>query len=106
MPRSSVEPSATRRRQKAKAPLASGASAFTEYCYLVHIAHAAAVSRSRRSFLLFRNLRDQGFGSEHQAGNRTSVLQRGAHDLRWIEYSGLNQVLVLVREGVVTVVRL
>src|SRR5215469_4869327 len=68
--------------------------------FLIHVAHATAVSRSRGSFLLFRNLRDQGFGGQHQAGDRASILQSGAHDLRRIEHSRLDQVLVLAAEGV------
>ena len=42
--------------------------------FLVHVAHAATVSTGRGSFLLFRNLRDQGFGGEHQAGDGAGIL--------------------------------
>src|SRR5579871_114701 len=74
----------------------------------VHIPHAAAAmaAGARRSFLLFRNLRDQGFGGEHEAGNRSGILQRGADDLRRVEHAGLDQILVLVGERVVAEVRL
>src|SRR5579859_3635501 len=75
--------------------------------FLVHVAHAAAaVSSTRhRSFLLFRNLRHQGFGRQHQRGDRAGILQRRAHHLRRIKHAGLNQVFVLVGEGVVAEVR-
>src|SRR5579862_8969724 len=73
---------------------------------LVHVAHATAtVSAARhRSFLLFRNLRDQGFGGQHQAGDGAGILQGGAHDLCRIEHASLDQILVLVGEGVEAVV--
>src|SRR5262252_6414358 len=62
---------------------------------LVHVSHAATVSTGRRSFLLFRNLRDQGFGGEHQGRDRASILQRGAYDLRRVEHTGLDQIFVV-----------
>src|SRR5580698_3971900 len=69
---------------------------------LVHVSHAAAAVSTRGwSFLLFRNLGHQGFGGQHQAGDRPGILQGSAHNLRGIEHAGLNQVFVLVGERVV-----
>ena len=56
------------------------------------------------SFLLFRNLGNQGFGGEHQAGDRPCVLQRRAHNLGGIEHAGLDQVFVLAGQGIEAVV--
>src|ERR1700736_3275318 len=69
--------------------------------HLVHVAHAAAaVAAGGGSFLLFGNLRYQGFGGEHQAGDGAGVLQGGAQDLCRVEHACFYQVLVLVGEGV------
>src|SRR6185437_633478 len=84
-----------------KAPLARGFY-LPGRQVLVHAFHAAAVAAWHWSaLLLFRDLRDDGFGGEHQRGDRTGVLQRGADDLCGIEHAGLYQVLVLAAEGVV-----
>src|SRR6185312_4531308 len=75
--------------------------------FLVHAFHAAAVAAWHRSALfVFRDLRDDGFGGQHQRGNRTGVLQRGADYLCGIEHACLYQVLVLAAESVVAEVRL
>src|SRR5580692_10345779 len=74
---------------------------------LVHVAHAAAaVSAGGGSFLLFGNLRYQGFGGQHQAGDGAGVLQGGADDFRRIQDACFDQVFVLVGEGVVAEVGL
>src|SRR5579883_309824 len=74
--------------------------------FLVHAFHTAAVAAAHRScFLLLRDFRDQRFGGQHQGRNRTGILQRGAHDLGGIEHAGLDQVFVLVAEGIVAEVR-
>ena len=54
-----------------------------------------------RSFLLFRDVGDDGFGGEEQARDRRSVLQGSARDLSGIDDAGLDQVLVDIRSGVV-----
>src|SRR5580704_14391802 len=75
---------------------------------LVHVAHAAAatVAAAGGSFLLFGNLRYQGFGGQHQAGDGAGVLQGGADDFRRIQNACFDQVFVLVGEGVVAEVGL
>src|SRR5881275_1746955 len=69
---------------------------------VVHTAHAAW--RHRRSFFLFRNLRDQCFGGEQQARDGRGVLQRGARDFGRIDDTRLHQVGVFVIRDVVTFV--
>src|SRR5271166_2175518 len=64
------------------------------------------MSAAGGSFLLFRNLRDQGFGRQHQRRDGAGILQGGAHDLGRVEHAGLDQILVLVGEGVVAEVDL
>src|SRR5579862_1580731 len=70
---------------------------------LVHPAHAAGHSAAAgRSFLLlFRNLRDHGFGREQQRRDGRGVLERRADDLRRVDDTGLHQILVLVGRRVV-----
>src|SRR5213079_1863762 len=60
--------------------------------------------RHRRSFFLFRNLRDKCFGGEQQARDGRSVLQRGARDFGRIDDTRLHQVGVVVIRDVVTFV--
>src|SRR5205823_1779694 len=69
---------------------------------IIHAAHSAR--RHRRSFFLFRNLRDQCFGGEQQARDGRSVLQRGARDFGRIDDTRLHQVGVFVIRDVVTFV--
>src|SRR5581483_11630594 len=58
---------------------------------LVHIAHAAAVAAWHRSaLLLFRDFRNQRFGGQHQAGDRSRVLQGSARDLGRVDDAGLD----------------
>src|SRR5262245_21329488 len=59
--------------QKLKSPTPRSEASFvsaektgTKQLFLVHVAHAAAVSAWSRGFLLFRNLRNECFGGEHQ----------------------------------------
>src|SRR4051812_18129188 len=73
---------------------------------LVHVAHAAAVAaRHCRSLLLFRNFGDKSFGGEHQAGDRSRVLQGSARDLGRVNDTGLDQVFEFAGLGVVAEVR-
>src|SRR5207253_9924668 len=53
------------------------------------------------ALLLFRNVGDEGFGSQHQRRNRAGIGQGCAHDLGWIEHAGLYQVFVLAGQRVV-----
>ncbi len=53
------------------------------------------------SLFLFRDLRHQRFGGQHQGRDRAGVLQCGAHDLGRIEHARLDQVFVLAGQGVV-----
>src|SRR5438874_7251343 len=79
---------------------------FVNCCFgcrlVIHSAHAAR--RHRRSFFLFRNLRDQCFGGEQQARDGRCVLQRAARDLGRIDDTGLHQVGVFVVGNVVAFV--
>ena len=45
--------------------------------------------------LLLRLLRHHRLGGDQQAGDRCRVLQRGAHDLGWIDDAGLDEILEL-----------
>src|SRR5947208_1024866 len=63
------------------APKFFGVSA--ETASIIHAAHAARWHW--RSLFLFRNLRDQRFGGEQQAGDGRGVLQRRARDFGWID---------------------
>ena len=70
--------------------------------FLVHFVHAAAVAAACRSILLlFRDLRYQGFGGQHQRRDRAGVGQCRAHHLRRIEHARLDQVFVLAGQCVV-----
>ncbi len=59
-----------------------------------------------RGFLLLRNLGDHGFGGQHQASDRSRVLQSSARDLGRVDDAGLHQVLVGAGSGVVAEVGL
>src|SRR5579871_110302 len=59
------------------------------------------MSAGHWSFLLFRNLRHQGFRGQHQGCDRAGVGQCGAHHLRGIEHARLDQVFVFVGQCVV-----
>src|SRR5208282_3050050 len=68
---------------------------------LVHSAHTAATWHSAtaaRSALLrlFLDVGHQSFGGEHQAGDRSGVLQSEARDLGWVDYARLDQVTELL----------
>src|SRR5438876_3151144 len=73
-----------------------------DFGLVIHAAHSAW--RHRRSFFLFRNLRDQCFGGEQQARDGRGVLQRRARDLRRIDNSRLHQVGVFISGNVVALV--
>src|SRR4051812_27107968 len=60
----------------------------------VHIAHAAA-SRHGGSLLL-RLFRHHGLGGDQQTGDRSGILQSGAHDLGRVDHAELEHVAVLV----------
>src|SRR5512140_2631266 len=69
---------------------------------LVHAAHAAAARAAGRSTrLLLLLLDDDRFRREKQAGDRRRILQRGAGHLRGIDHARGDEILVVVREGVV-----
>ena len=46
-------------------------------------------------FFLFLDVGDQGFGGQHQGGDRRGVLQREASDLGWVDDAGLDHVAEL-----------
>src|ERR1700736_311891 len=70
--------------------------------FLVHSFHAAAVpAASWSSLLLFRDLRHQRFGGQHQGRDRTGVLQCRAHHFGRIDHARLDQIFVLAGQGVV-----
>src|SRR4051794_15351593 len=76
---------------------------------LVHAVHAAAAMSTMtgaRGLLLLRNLGDHGLGRQHQPSDRSRVLQRSPRHLRRIDDTGLHQVLVDARCGVVAEVGL
>ena len=68
---------------------------------LVHAAHAAAAGHTaagaRALLLVFLDVRHQSFGGEHQAGDRSGVLQSEASDLGRVDHACLDQVAVLAR---------
>src|SRR5262249_51373307 len=66
----------------------------------VHSAHAAATRHRRGRRLLLRRFRDHGLGRHQQAGHRSRILQRGAHDLGGIDDTAVDQVHVLLALGV------
>ena len=55
-------------------------------------------------FFLLRELGDDGFGGEQQAGDRRGVLQRAAGHLGRIDDAGFDQVFVFAGGDVVTFV--
>ena len=59
------------------------------------------MAAGRRALLLFRDVRDKGFGGQHQRRNRAGIGQRGAHDLGRIDDAGLDQVFLLAGQRVV-----
>src|SRR6267378_2515226 len=64
---------------------------------LVHAAHAASAGGSGSGSLLivFLDVRDEGFGGEHQARDGSCILQREAGDLGWVNNAYLHHVAVL-----------
>src|SRR6266498_4264670 len=74
---------------------------------VVHVAHAVTAAVAGRSFfLLLRNLGDEAFGGEQQAGDRGRILQRGAGDLLRVHDAGFDEVLIFSRRHVVSLVAL
>src|SRR5579884_2720155 len=71
---------------------------------LVHVAHAA-VSGSCRSSLRLGDLRNHGFGGEHQSGNGGRILQSSAGHLCRVNDACLHQVFIDTSPGVVAEVR-
>src|SRR6516165_9807407 len=51
----------------------------------VHSAHSAATRHRRGRRLLLWRFGHHGFGRHQQAGDRSRILQRGAHDLGGID---------------------
>src|SRR3984957_3662380 len=76
--------------------------------FLVHAAHTAgaawATAGRSRLLLVFLDLRDERFRREHQAGNRSRVLQRETGNLGWVNNAHLHHVAVLPGFRVETVV--
>src|SRR6185369_8515349 len=70
---------------------------------LVHPFHTATAVAAAgwSSLFLFRDLRYQGFGGQHQGRDRAGVLQCGAHYLGRIEHARFDQVFVFAGKGVV-----
>src|ERR1700674_1111856 len=66
---------------------------------LVHAAHAARAAWTTagrsRLLLVFLDLCDERFRREHQAGNRSRVLQRETGNLGWVDYAHLHHVAIL-----------
>src|SRR6185369_5076 len=59
-----------------------------------HAAHAAHTTRHCGTTLfIVGNLRNHRFSRQHQAGDRSSVLERSASDLGRIDDAGFHQVL-------------
>src|ERR1700736_1221312 len=74
----------------------------SEKLLLVHAFHTAAVSAAGWSSLfLFRDLRYQGFGGQHQRRDRAGILQCGAHHFGRIEHARLDQIFIIAGQGVV-----
>src|SRR5258708_2457785 len=93
--------------QKKQAPHFCGAFEVKLGAGRLESAHSAAVSAGHGSFLpVFRNLRDQGFGGEHERRDGAGVLQSGAGHLGGIDHARLDQVFKLSGLGVVTEVDL
>src|SRR5882762_1800970 len=71
--------------------------------FLVHSVHAATAVAAAcwSTLLLFRDLRYQGFGRQHQRCDRAGVGQCRAHHLRRIEHARLDQVFVNAGQRVV-----
>src|SRR5690606_2841624 len=74
-----------------------------EAAHAAHATHAAHVGH-RSSGLVFDDFGHGGFGGQQQAGDRGSVLQRGAGDLGRVDHALFDQVAVLAGGGVVAVV--
>ena len=66
----------------------------------VHAAHAAAARACGIGGFLLRMLGDHRLGGDQQAGDRSRVLQRRAHDLGRVDDAGRDEVLVLLVLGV------
>ena len=72
--------------------------------HAAHAAHAAAAHAARHaaaSRLLLRSLGDHGFGGDQQAGDRSRVLQSGAHDLDRVDDAHGDHVAIFAGLGVV-----
>src|ERR1700757_770078 len=65
----------------------SSAAVTNDRLGLVHAAHAACAGGSSSGCLLvvFLDVSDEGFGSQHKARDGPCVLQREARDLGWID---------------------
>ena len=61
---------------------------------------------SHRRVLLAMNLRNDGLGRQHEAGDRRGMLKRGPNDFRRIDHAGLHQVFVRTRLRVEALVAL
>src|SRR5579864_4185675 len=76
---------------------------------LVHSAHAAAWAAVTTGagcgcLVGFLDVGHQGFGGEHQAGNRSGVLESEARDLGWVDNTRLDHVAELAGFRVVAVI--
>src|SRR5207342_1168286 len=86
------------RRMSAQAAPASGSE-----IHAAHAAHAAAAMAAAHRLFLLRQLRHHRFGGDHEAGDGSRVLQRGAGDLGRVQDAHGNHVAVLAAGGVVAV---
>src|ERR1700690_4215064 len=73
--------------------------------FLVHAAHAATAAGHTAAgasalLVVFLNVGHQSFGGEHQAGDRSGVLESKTRDLGWINDASLDQVAVVSGVGV------
>src|SRR5688500_4164847 len=65
-----------------------------------HAAHAAAHAAHSAFGLVVLDVGDHGFGGEHQAGDRSCVLQGSSRYLRGVDDTGCDEVFVLLGRGV------
>src|SRR6266540_150780 len=96
-----------RKRGRRRADPARTTRFLSQRRLVVHVAHAVTAAVAGRSFfLLLRNLGDEAFGGEQQAGDRGRILQRGAGDLLRVHDAGFDEVLIFSRRHVVSLVAL
>src|SRR5437870_2965707 len=74
--------------------------------HATHSSHAAmvVVVVAAAGLLLFRDVGNQGFGGQQQAGDAGAILQGGSRDLHGVNDAGLAKIDELLGIGVVAVV--